>query len=297
MRAKRKKLLMQEGQMYNFSGKVALVTGAATKMGIGHAVAIRMAEEGADVGILDVPKEFIRPTEEDVLDSWQFLDSVTEEIKKLGRKAVPLYADISNSAQVDKAVAECTRKLGKVDILVHCAAIQGPVDVPLADLSDKDWNQVIAVNLTGAFFCCRAAAKGMRERGKGGKIVVIDSCAGKVARPLMGAYVASKFGLLGIVQSFAIELAKYKINVNAICPGAIVTEIYVKTVRKDVRELGISREEAIAKAYADEIATIPMGRVGQPSEVAGLVAFLASNESDHMTGQAVNLTGGQYMAR
>ena len=282
---------------YDLSGKVALVTGVVKKHGIGHAIALRLAQDGADVAVVDMNRMPQPLSEDDKIEEWRGLDSVVEEIEALGRQGVAIVADVTQSKQVKEMVDKTLARLGKIDILVNNAAILGPLGVPALDYDDQTWHRVLAVNLTGPFLCSKVVARGMVERGQGGKIVNIASLAGKIGCPGIAAYGASKAGLINLTQTLALELAPYKINVNAVCAGTTFTEMGTgRPVRSLARKLGIGIEEATAQVYAEQIQDIPLGRVAQPEEQANAVAFLASKESDFITGIALNVTGGRVMA-
>jgi len=282
---------------YDLSGKVALVTGVVKKHGIGHAIALRLAQDGANVAVVDMNRMPQPLSEDDRIEEWRGLDSVVEEIEALGRQGVAIVADVTQSKQVKEMVDKTLARLGKIDILVNNAAILGPLGVPALDYDDQTWHRVLAVNLTGPFLCSKVVAKVMVERGQGGKIVNIASLAGKIGCPGIAAYGASKAGLINLTQTLALELAPYKINVNAVCAGTTFTEMGTgRPVRSLARKLGIGIEEATAQVYAEQIQDIPLGRVAQPEEQANAVAFLASKESDFITGIALNVTGGRVMA-
>ncbi|MGB2886033.1 MAG: SDR family NAD(P)-dependent oxidoreductase, partial [Dehalococcoidia bacterium] len=204
---------------YDLSGKVALVTGVVKKHGIGHAIALRLAQDGADVAVVDMNRMPQPLSEDDRIEEWRGLDSVVEEIEALGRQGVAIVADVTQSKQVKEMVDKTLARLGKIDILVNNAAILGPLGVPALDYDDQTWHRVLAVNLTGPFLCSKVVARGMVERGQGGKIVNIASLAGKIGCPGIAAYGASKAALINLTQTLALELAPYKINVNAVCAG------------------------------------------------------------------------------
>lgn len=286
--------------MYSLESKVALVTGAGGKMGMGHAIALCLAEYGADVAVSDISLFGSHHTGSAGTEGWHGIKDVEAEIRSLGRKALAVEADISSSQQVQKMVARCIAVFGKIDILVNNAATTGPTGVPPFEISDEDWQRVLAVNLYGTYWCCKAVGTKMIERGQGGKIINIASegAKGRIA-PGWGPYLVSKYGVLGLTQVLALELAPYKINVNAVCPGVTATEMTEMSpmgdrIKSEV-STGISLKEAIAKVYAELTPQIPLGRVGQPEDVAKVVAFLASSDSDYMTGQAINVTGGHNM--
>jgi len=282
--------------MCNLKGKVALVTGAGSKRGIGHAVAFRLAQEGADVVVTDISAFGIRHTEDDDIEQWQGIKSAEAEIRSLGQRGLAVTADTSSAEQVEAMVAKCLAEFGKIDILVNNAGIVGTKSVPVLEIPEEEWLRAIKVNVMGTYLCSRAVASKMIERGEGGKIINIASINGKIYfRPGWGPYTVSKFGLVGLTQVLALELAPNKINVNAICPGFIATEIGLGAgIRRNVRG-GTSLEEATAGAYANLLPQIPLGRAGQPEDIASLAAFLASSDADYMTGQSINVTGGWLM--
>lgn len=276
--------------MSSLEGKVALVTGAASKRGMGHAIAVRFAKEGADVIITDKvanPKSLF-PGDED----WGGLDEIVSEIKATGRKALAATIDINVSKEIDDLVAKILKEFGKIDILVHAAAIRGPVGVPVVDLSEKDIRAVIDVDLVGSFLICKAAAKAMIKRGEGGRIVIFCSLAGTHGVPGSAAYSAAKYGTIGLTKSLALELAQYKINVNGINPGMIVTNLRDDSFTRMAEADGTTWEEARKKDH-DMLGTrIPWGRLGTPEEAADLAYFLCSDLSTYITGEAIALGGG-----
>jgi len=281
---------------YDLSGKVALVTGVVNKYGIGHAIALRLAQDGADVAVVDMNRIPHPLSEDDRIEEWRGLDSVVGEIEALGRQGVAIVADVTRSEQVKEMVDKTLARLSKIDILINNAAILGPLGVPVLDYDEHSWQKVLAVNLTGPFLCSKAVAEVMVQKGEGGKIVNVASMAGKIGYPGIAAYGASKAGLINLTQTLALELAPYKINVNAVCPGTTFTEMGTgRPVRSLARKLGIGIEEATAQVYEEQIQAIPLGRVAQPEEQANAVAFLASKESDFITGIALNVTGGGVM--
>jgi NAD(P)-dependent dehydrogenase (short-subunit alcohol dehydrogenase family) len=276
-------------------GKVAFITGAASKRGMGHAVASRLAREGADVVIADkypAPKS-IWPGDED----WKGLESVAKEIEALRRKSLTVTVGIENAGEVDAAVKAALDRFGKIDILVNCAGIRGTVGCPVVDGDEAEWRQVFDVNTFGAFIISKAVAKDMIRRNEGGRIVHIASAAGKIGAPGSAAYAASKWAVIGLVQSLALELAPYKINVNAINPGFFSTNLRDDWALKESKKMGITldefREQEDKKLI--KFAPIPLGRMGTVEDIAKLIFFLVSPESDYMTGQAINITGGHLM--
>jgi NAD(P)-dependent dehydrogenase (short-subunit alcohol dehydrogenase family) len=253
-------------------GKVAIVTGAAS--GIGRASAVRLAEEGAKVALLS------RPGEE--------LEAAEKEIKAAGGEALAIGADISIEDEVRKAVADVIGKWGRLDVLVANAGINGVLS-PIESMELSDWNQTIGINLTGTFLCVKHAVEPLKDNG--GSIVITSSINGNrvFSNFGMSAYSTSKAGQVAFTQMAALELAKYKIRVNAICPGAISTNIGENTDRRpEVDEITIPVE-------------FPEGdyplrsRPGTARQVANLVLFLSSDESDHITGTSVYIDGAESL--
>jgi NAD(P)-dependent dehydrogenase (short-subunit alcohol dehydrogenase family) len=276
--------------MSSLQGKVAMVTGSASKRGMGHAIALRMAKEGADVIVADKfanPKSMFPGDEK-----WGGLDEIVKEVEALGKKALALTMDINDSKSVDDGMAKTLKKFGKLDILVHAAAIRGPVGVNVIDLAEKDIRAVIDVDLTGAFLICKAAAQPMVKNNKGGKIVIFCSQAGTHGVPGSAAYSAAKYGTIGLTKSLALELAKYHINVNGINPGMIVTNLRDEAFQKMAEAEGITWEEARKKDQVPLAQRIPWGRLGTPEEAADLAYFLVSPLSDYITGEVIALGGG-----
>jgi len=191
----------------------------------------------------------------------------------------------------------CIREFGRLVILVINAAVSsGRITGvrPIVYFDEAAWDLTMAVYLKGTFLMCRAAARHMIER-KSGTIVNISSIQGKRADPGVGAYCASKFGVIGLTQTLAHELGPHGIRVNAVCPGAVATWAGRGPLLEAAQREGLNEEEAINRVYSDAEAQIPLRRVGRPEEIANVVAFLASSEADYITGQAVNVNGGWFM--
>jgi NAD(P)-dependent dehydrogenase (short-subunit alcohol dehydrogenase family) len=275
------------------NGKVALVTGAGSKRGMGHAVAIRLAREGAKVGVVDkylAPRSLFSGDE-----GWKGLDAVVQEIESLGGEALAIAADISNSKEVEEGVKRVLGKFGKIDILVNCAAIRGKFNIPVVEYDDQEWVRILAINLTGAYFISKAVAKDMIRRGQGGKIVHISSQAGKRGLAGSAAYSASKFGVIGLVESLALELAPYRINVNAINPGIFVTNLRDEWIEEESKKSGVTVDAFREQEYKRAGSGIPMGRMGTPDDIANLVLFLVSSQSDYLTGDDIMIDGGSTL--
>jgi NAD(P)-dependent dehydrogenase (short-subunit alcohol dehydrogenase family) len=214
------------------------------------------------------------------------------EVETEGRKGLAVTADISKDQEVDAALVKALERFGKIDMLVHCAAIRGPMTTPVVELSGADWRTVLDVNLTGAFLVSKAVARSMIARGEGGKIVLISSLAGNRGVPGSGAYCASKWGVIGLVKTLALELAKHKISVNAINPGAFDTHLRDENYVPLAEAEGVTLSEFRENFDKRMIARVPMGRMGTPEDIANLALFLVSDEAGYITGQAVDICGG-----
>jgi 3-oxoacyl-[acyl-carrier protein] reductase len=276
--------------MMNLEGKVAFITGAGSKRGMGHAIALKLASEGASIIVTDkyaLVKSMFSGDE-----NWGGLEDEVAEIKAMGREALALTMDVSNSQEIDEAVAKSLQRFGKIDILVHAAGIRGPVGVPLVDLSEKDIRTVIEVDLVASFLVCKAIVKTMLAKNEGGKIVIISSLSGLKPQPGSAAYGAAKAGSISLTKSLAQELARYHINVNGINPGVFITNLRDETYAKMAAAQGISWEEARKKDQGGLANYIPWGRPGTPEEIADLTYFLVSDLSRYMTGETLVLGGG-----
>ncbi|MDD5703086.1 MAG: SDR family NAD(P)-dependent oxidoreductase [Dehalococcoidales bacterium] len=271
--------------------KVAIVTGAASRRGIGRSIAIKLAGEGADVVVAD--KFNIAPSIRPEDKGWDGLEAVVKEIQALGRDGLAVPMDISNPAEVDNLVDKTLAKFKKIDILVNCAGIRGPVPTPMLEITEADWRMVIDTNINGAFFLAKAVAKAMLLNGEGKKIVMVSSQVGVKGIPGSSAYSVSKHGVEGIIKNLALEMAKYKINVNGIRPGAIDTNFRDSSLANQAKVAGITVEEALQNdAKGGPAAMIPFGRMGTPEEIADLVLFLVSDQSKYITGEIFTIAGG-----
>jgi len=241
--------------------QVAIVTGAG--QGIGRAIALTLAKEGAAVTVNDIN-----------LDSAK---KVAKEIKSQGGQALPIKADVSNGEEVNTLVQKTLAGFKKIDILVNNAGI-GKV-IPAMELTEAQWDSIININLKGQFLCSQAVARHMIKQ-KRGKIVNIAALSGRVATPGMAAYGASKGGVLQLTRVLAIEWAKYNINVNAVSPGVTITA----TVENILKQ-----EPDFIKGYLERI---PFRRAAKPEDIANAVLFLVSSEADDITGQEITVDGG-----
>ena len=282
--------------MYDLGGKVAVVTGAGGRQGIGRAIATRLALEGADVIVTDVEQslEAIRP--EDRLEGWEGLTSVVKEIEGIGRKSMGMFSDVSDSHQVNEMITRTLSEFGKIDILVNNAGSRPGKDrVPVVELEEEAFDEVMRVNVRGTYLCSQAVARHMIERGGNGKIIIISSGAGKKGIARYAAYCASKFALIGFTQSLAHELAPFNVNVNAICPGLVDSE-RVDFIAAALVPEGQSAEEHRALMVRERNTRVPLGRIAVGDDIAKTAAFLASSESDYLTGLSISVSGGSEMS-
>jgi len=242
--------------------RVAIITGGAR--GIGKAIALTFIREGANVALVDVDKGV--------------LEAARDEIQKSSRKILAIPCDITKSAEVKAMVAQVHKAFGRIDILVNNAGIirRGTIET----VTEEDWDQVIAVNLKGTFNCCKAVVEFMKQQGYG-KIVNVSSIAGKMGDITSApGYGPSKAGTDALTKTLARQLAKYGINVNAVSPHAIETEMSAQWSEERRKEI---------------IASIPLGRLGKPEDVAEAALFLASDEASFITGEILDVNGGALM--
>jgi NAD(P)-dependent dehydrogenase (short-subunit alcohol dehydrogenase family) len=246
--------------------KVAIVTGSS--QGIGSAIALGLAEAGADLVVnynqnIEAAKE------------------VAETIRMQARRAIVLQGDVSNREDVRRIVTQTIEAFGKIDILVNNAGIfaAGPIE----ETKEQDWDRVIAVNLKGTFLCCQAVGRHMIERKSGGSIVNVASISAHIPEIHGGAYTPSKAGVVGLTQLLAIEWSKYRIRVNAVSPGPVMTPLQRKAY--PTKKLLEARNRAI-----------PMERHGTPEEIAKAVVFLVSDDAGYMTGAEITVDGGSQIS-
>lgn len=249
----------------SFEGRVAIVTGAGSKRGIGRAIALNLAQKGADIVVADM--------------NLAGAEEVADSIRALGRKALAVSANVTDEASVHAMVESALKEFGRIDILVNNAGITQPVTT--LDMTLEDWNRIIAVNLTGTFICSKAVMKPMMER-KYGRIVNLSSVSGKRGGGVYGGshYSAAKAGILGFAKALAREVVEYGITVNSVAPGLVATDIRVG--------LSDERERAIWEG-------IPMKRPATADEIAETVAFLASDGASYITGEDIDVNGGSHM--
>lgn len=245
----------------SLQGKVAIVTGASR--GIGRAIALGLAKEGADVVV--------------TATTFESADKVAGEIEQLGRKALAFALNVTEIRECEALVKTALEKFSKIDILVNNAGITS--DNLLVRMKEEEWDKVLDVNLKGVFNCIRASTKTLMKQ-RAGKIVNVTSVVGIIGNAGQANYCASKAGVIGLTKSVAKELASRNIQVNAVAPGYIETDM-TKHLQGDVRQTLVN--------------AIPLGRIGTPEDVAALVSFLASKNADYITGQIITVDGGMVM--
>jgi 3-oxoacyl-[acyl-carrier protein] reductase len=245
-----------------FEGKVAIITGAGR--GIGRAIAERLASEGADVVICDIDKEAAERTAEEIRSKYSV-------------KAIAISADVANEGDVNSMVEETIKNFGRVDFLINNAGITR--DSLLLRMSEEEWDKVIAVDLKSVFLCTRAVIRHMM-RQRFGRIVNISSVIGLRGNVGQANYASAKAGIIGFTKSAARELAGRNITVNAVAPGYIQTEM-TERLPQEVKE--------------EMLKQVPLGRPGQPEDVAGVVAFLCSEDASYITGEIIRVDGGMAM--
>jgi NAD(P)-dependent dehydrogenase (short-subunit alcohol dehydrogenase family) len=251
-------------------GKVAIVTGAA--QGIGRSVASRFAEHGAKVLVGDI-----------LTDQGQAL---AQELTDQGHQARFARMDVVSLDSIERAMEQCLEAFGAVDILVNNAGINQTGAV--VDLEPEAWERVLDVNLTGSFLCSHVVCRQMILQGRGGSVLFTSSEAGKRGEAGASAYAASKFGVIGLMQCLALEMAPYDIRVNAVCPGSVDTPMIHWLLNSIAEERSVSPQEEQEKL----LDAIPLHRLAQPDEIADVFVFLASPMASYITGEAVNVDGG-----
>jgi NAD(P)-dependent dehydrogenase (short-subunit alcohol dehydrogenase family) len=254
---------------------------------------LKLAQQGADIALTDVQRETVDLPPGEVRARWRSIDSVAEEIGGLGRRCLPVYCDLGYSDQIQRMVDQVVDYYGHIDVLVNNArAIIGKDKVPVTELPQEVWDHFLSINTTAVFLCTKLVAREMVRCGAGGRIINIASNAAKQASAMGAAYSASKFAVLGLTQASALDLAPYRITVNAVCPGPINTDRLSYWERDRAEELGTSLEEFRGRIVEQSGRTTPLGRIAEAEDVANVVAFLASGEASFITGQAYNVNGG-----
>ena len=253
-------------------GKAAIVTGGA--QGIGRATAIRLAEEGAKVVIGDLQESGAQ--------------AVANEIIATGGQAHGMALDVRDRSQVQAVVDAAVARFGSLDILMNNAGVIRIT--PFLEIDEAEWDLLFDVNCKGLLWCAQAAARQMIAQGRGGKIINVASQAGRRGEALVLTYCASKATVISMTQSMGLALAEHKINVNAIAPGIVDTPLWESNDRRFAELLGME----IGEPKRTFVKSIPLGRIEQPEDVAGMAAFLASSDADYITQQCYNVDGGNW---
>ncbi|HET6615986.1 MAG TPA: SDR family NAD(P)-dependent oxidoreductase [Dehalococcoidia bacterium] len=273
-------------------GKVAIVTGAARHRGIGRAIAMRLADDGAHIVAVGSSRAAEDFPEDEKSIGWRGVHSVLEDVHALGRDGLAMDADLTQPADAERIVDETMAKFGRIDILVNNAGLAFCGEKNLWEIPDDEWYRVIDVNLNGVYLLTSRALRRMVEAGNGGRIVNISSSAGRMGVPQYGAYCATKWGIVGLTQMIALEAAPHRITVNCVAPGSVDTDMMDGTFRHMASRFG--SEAAQMKQLV--VRTIALGRQGRPDDIAGAVAFFASEDAAWITGQTLNVNGGTPMS-
>jgi meso-butanediol dehydrogenase/(S,S)-butanediol dehydrogenase/diacetyl reductase len=293
MQATAVQIVTREECMLNLKGKVALITGAGGRKGIGRATALKLAALGADIALTDVrrPQSDLPPLERG--DKWKGIESVADEVRALGRECQTVACDLSVNTEVRDLIDTVIGQFGKIDILVNNArAIIGKDRVPVWELDEAEWRHFLDINLTAVYLTIKYAAPQMIERGQGGRIVNTASDASKRGKATGSAYSATKFGLLGLTQCAALDLAPHQITVNSVCPGSVNTDRMSYQEQAAADRQGVPLETYRAQLVEQLGQVNPLGRIAESEDVANLIAFLSSEEAAMITGQAYNINGG-----
>ncbi|MDH3977483.1 MAG: 3-oxoacyl-ACP reductase FabG [Gammaproteobacteria bacterium] len=269
--------------------KVAICTGSGRTDGLGAAILRRLAADGCKVVVTDIGESSGLLSDSDIGAS-SGMQEFADELRAAGAECITVACDVRDQASVRNLMQETMNAFGRIDILINNAGV-GYLMQDFREVALDEWQLVMDVNLTGAFLCTQAAAEHMIAGGEGGRIINIASQAAKSGFPHLAAYVASKHGMVGLTRSNAVELGTHGITVNAVCPNHVTTGLGAKQNEYYSRLQGKTLEEFM-QAMRDRI---PLGRPGLPEDTANAVAFLASDDARYITGEALNVSGGEEM--
>lgn len=264
--------------------RVAVVTGAGRMRSIGRAIAVELARGGCDIVVTGTGRSPDDYPEEERAAGWRDIESVAEEVRALGRRALPIVSDVSDPDAVVRLADQVLAELGRVDFVINNAGAARAGDrAAVVDVSPDVWRKVIDVNLNGTFYMSQVFGRKLMEQGEGGAIVNISSIGGKLMAPTTAAYAASKAGIHALTCAMSGEVGAHNIRVNAICPGIIMTS------RLD--DLSQEQWAGIIDSY------IPLKRAGDPRDIASMVAYLCSDQGSWISGQLYSVDGGQLAGR
>lgn len=272
----------------DLQGKVAIITGAGRRKGLGEAMARRLAAEGCKVVLSDLGAAQGEQMPESAIGTRSELEQIAAEISSAGGEAHAAVCNVLQESDVAALVAAAVKQFGRLDIMVNNAGI-GYLMKPIVETEQSNWDAVLGVNLRGVFLGIKHAAIQMIKQGQGGRIINVGSQASKSGFPFAAAYVSSKHGVVGLTRTAAIELGPHKINVNTICPNHITTGLGAWQNEYFSAATGRSQEQYLA----DMRARIPLGRPGLQDDIAKACAFLASDQATYITGEAMNVSGGE----
>lgn len=272
-----------------FSGKTAVITGSGRRKGLGEAIARRLAAEGAAVVISDIGSPRDAATGAKHIGATAEMEEVAAELRALGARVSTFTADVRAPADMEMLADHAVKSHGSLDIWVNNAGI-GYIMKPLLEVTEADWRAVIDVNLSGCFFGMQAAARRMIAAGRGGRIINIASQAAKSGFPHAQAYTSSKHGLVGLVRSASIELGPHGVTFNNVCPNHVTTGLGAWQNEYFSKVVGAASVEEYLAAMANRI---PMRRAGLPEDTAAAVAFLCSDDARYITGESMNVSGGE----
>lgn len=276
--------------MRRFEGKTIVVTGSGRDKGLGQAILQRFADEGANCVVSDLGKPAEHMSASDI-GTTDEMEAVAEELRQRGARVAVIPCDVRSEESCEALVSRTVETFGSLDIWVNNAGI-GYIMKPLLETTGSEWEAVIGVNLSGAFYGTKAAAKAMIAAGKGGRIINVASQAAKTGFPHMAPYTSSKHGMVGLTRSNAIELGQYGITVNAVCPNHVTTGLGARQNEYFSKLLGFDTVEAYVENMKRKN---PMGRPGLGSDTAAACAWLASDDAVYVTGEALNVSGGEEM--
>ena len=271
-------------KLTGFNNKVAVITGAGRMRGIGRSIALELAKAGCDIVITGSGRPQDAYPEDEKAAGWRDIQSVAEEIRGLGQRALPAVSDVSDFDSVKSLAEQVMQEFGRVDFIINNAGAARAGDrVPVVDLDPAAWRKVIDVNLNGSFNMSKVFGQKLIDQAEGGAIINISSIGGKLMAPTTAAYAASKAGLHALTAAMSGEVGEFGIRVNAICPGIVTTS------RLD--DLSPKEWEGIINTY------VPLKRAGAPSEIGSMVAYLCSDQGEWISGQLYSVDGGQLAGR